>query len=115
MVTNVTSLTGNGLRDWLLQRVSAVYLAVYFGALFFYLLSHHPMSYPVWHDFFHGLCVQLATSVSVIMMITHAWIGIWTVTTDYIKCTVFRLSVQMLVGLLLVSLLIWGFFIIWGH
>lgn len=29
MVTNVTSLTGNGLKDWLIQRVTAVYFAVY--------------------------------------------------------------------------------------
>ena len=27
MVTNITSLTGNGLKDWLIQRVTAVYLA----------------------------------------------------------------------------------------
>lgn len=29
MVNNVTSLTGNGLKDWLIQRVTAVYFAVY--------------------------------------------------------------------------------------
>ena len=29
MVTNVTSLTGNGLKDWLIQRVTAVYFAIY--------------------------------------------------------------------------------------
>lgn len=34
MVNNVTSLTGNGLKDWLIQRVTAVYFAAY---LIFYL------------------------------------------------------------------------------
>lgn len=29
MVANVTSLTGNGLKDWLVQRVTAVYFAAY--------------------------------------------------------------------------------------
>lgn len=115
MVTNVTSLTGNGLRDWLLQRVSAVYLAVYFLTLFFYICCGHGMDYASWHATFHTLWVQLATSLAVLLIMIHSWIGIWTVTTDYLKCTVLRLSIQVLVGLFLISQLFWGFKIVWGQ
>lgn len=115
MVTNVTSLTGNGLKDWLLQRISAVYLAVYFITLFFYLLMHHPLSFTVWQTVFHTPWVQIATGIAMLFVSLHAWIGIWTVTTDYLKCTVLRLSVQTVVGIYLFSQLVWCFMIVWGQ
>ena len=45
MVSSITSLTGNGLKDWLIQRVSAVYFAVYSLFLFFYLFFHLPLQF----------------------------------------------------------------------
>lgn len=37
MVNNVTSLTGNGLKDWLIQRVTAVYFAAYLIFIWIYI------------------------------------------------------------------------------
>ncbi|USQ14357.1 MULTISPECIES: succinate dehydrogenase, hydrophobic membrane anchor protein [Legionella] len=115
MVTNVTSLTGNGLKDWLVQRVTAVYFAAYVFFFFGFLLLHPGLSYEQWHSLFTNPVVQIATALALFALTLHAWIGIWTVTTDYMKCTVLRLSVQMLVLLWLLSQLIWGFLILWGR
>ncbi|WP_058533369.1 succinate dehydrogenase, hydrophobic membrane anchor protein [Legionella saoudiensis] len=115
MVTNVTSLTGNGLKDWLVQRVTAVYFAVYVFFFFGFLLLHPGLSYDQWHNLFVNPVVQIATALALLALTLHAWIGIWTVTTDYMKCTVLRVSVQMLVLLWLLSQLIWGFMILWGR
>lgn len=115
MVTNVTSLTGNGLKDWLIQRVTAVYFAIYVLYLFAYLLMHPQLSYEQWHGLFHCLCFQVATVIALFTLSLHAWIGIWTVTTDYIKCTMVRLLVQMLVVLWLLGQFIWGLMIVWGQ
>lgn len=115
MVTSVTSLTGNGLKDWLIQRVSAVYLLVYVLFLTIYLGCHTPLMYETWHALFQMMVMQIATLLAIILLVLHAWIGIWTVTTDYIKCTVIRLSTQMLVALFLSAQLIWGFMIVWGQ
>ena len=38
MVTSVTSFSRNGVSDWLVQRVSAVLLGVYFVGLFLSLI-----------------------------------------------------------------------------
>lgn len=115
MVTNVTSLTGNGLKDWLIQRVTAVYFAAYVVFLCAFLLCHPALTFVQWHDLFANRIVQVGTILALSALSLHAWIGIWTVTTDYMKCTVLRLSVQLFVILWLLSQFIWGLIIIWGQ
>jgi succinate dehydrogenase / fumarate reductase membrane anchor subunit len=115
MVTNVTSLTGNGLKDWLIQRVTAVFFAAYTFFLLGYLVMHPALSFEQWHGLFANPIVQIATALALVALTLHAWIGLWTVTTDYMKCTVLRLSVQMIILLWLLGQLIWGFMILWGR
>ncbi|KTD75670.1 succinate dehydrogenase, hydrophobic membrane anchor protein [Legionella waltersii] len=115
MVNNVTSLTGNGLKDWLIQRVTAVYFAGYSVFLLVFFLMHPGLNFGQWHALFANQAFKLATAIALIAMTLHAWIGIWTVTTDYMKCTIIRLSVQMLVVLWLLSQFIWGMMIVWGQ
>ncbi len=115
MVTNITSLTGNGLKDWLIQRVTAVYFAVYALFLLGYLLSHPQLQFAPWYALFHGIVFQIASILALLMLTLHAWIGIWTVTTDYVKRTSVRLSVQILVFLILLAQFFWGLIIIWGQ
>jgi succinate dehydrogenase / fumarate reductase membrane anchor subunit len=115
MVNNVTSLTGNGLKDWLIQRVTAVYFAVYTIFLFVFLLLHPNLNFTQWHELFANHVFQIATAIGLLALSLHAWVGIWTVTTDYIKCTAIRISVQLLVVLWLLSQFIWGLMIVWGQ
>lgn len=115
MVSNVTSLTGNGLKDWLIQRVTAVYFAAYTLFILAYLIAHPHMDYEQWHTLFQCHWVQVASLIALFALSLHAWIGVWTVTTDYMKCTVIRLSVQMLVALWLLGQFLWGLMIVWGQ
>lgn len=114
MVTNITSLTGNGLKDWLIQRVTAIYFAIYTVFLFGFLLMHPQLQYSEWSTLFHCWGFQIASVCALLMLSLHAWIGIWTVTTDYLSCTVVRVTVQMLVFFLLLAQFIWGLMIVWG-
>lgn len=115
MVTNVTSLTGNGLKDWLIQRFTAVYFAVYCLFLLGYFIAHPHLHYGQWHALFQCIYFQIASILALITFSLHTWIGIWTVTTDYIKCAMLRLTVQMLVLAWLVGQFIWGLMIVWGQ
>ena len=114
MVTNITSLTGNGLKDWLIQRVTAIYFAAYAFFLIGFFWVHPHIDYTQWHDLFHTVWFQVATILALLGISLHTWIGIWTVTTDYIKCTCIRLSVQMFIVLWLMGQLVWGLMIVWG-
>jgi succinate dehydrogenase / fumarate reductase membrane anchor subunit len=115
MVNNVTSLTGNGLKDWLIQRVSAVYFAAFSLFIIGFLMIHPKLSYAQWHSLFSNIWVQVAFIIALVTLSLHAWIGIWTVTTDYIKSACLRVSVQMLVVLWLLGQFIWGIMILWGR
>jgi succinate dehydrogenase / fumarate reductase membrane anchor subunit len=114
MVSNVTSLTNNGLRDWLIQRVSAVVLAVYFIFLFVYLCLHPQLTYVEWENLFANPVMKTGTLLALLSLLVHAWIGIWTVTTDYLKSMPLRITIQMLVLLGLLGLFFWGILILWG-
>lgn len=114
MVTNVTSLTGNGLKDWLLQRASAVIVGFYFFFLGLFLLINPDVDYQSWHALFHHPFVAIATMITAAAISVHAWIGIWTVTTDYITCMYIRVSVQGLVAAWLLGQFFWILIMVWG-
>ena len=114
MVTNVTSLTGNGLKDWLIQRVTAVFFAAYSLFLLYFLLSHPQMTYDQWQALCANPAFKIASLLALIALSLHAWIGIWTVTTDYIKCCAVRISAQMVVLAWLLAQFVWGIMIFWG-
>lgn len=115
MVSNVTSLTGNGLKDWLIQRVTSVYLLLYAAYLAFFFAKNPDLEYEAWRLLFQCTVFKIATVVVLFALSFHAWIGLWTVTTDYLKNTAIRLSVQM--GLLtwILFQLVYGLFMIWGR
>jgi len=115
MVSNVTSLTGNGLKDWLIQRVTAVYFAGYVLFILGYLFLHPQLQFVQWHTLFHSPLLRIASMIALFTLLLHAWIGIWTVTTDYLKCTALRLSIQIIVFFALLGQFIWGLMIVWGQ
>jgi succinate dehydrogenase / fumarate reductase membrane anchor subunit len=114
MVSNVTSYSRNGLRDWLLQRVSAYVLGLFLLFLLGVYITQRPMTYDVWHQVFSNLAVKLFTVLALLSMAVHAWIGVWTILTDYVKCTYARLSLEAVFMLALVIYVIWGVVILWS-
>lgn len=121
MVTNVTSLGKNGLYDWLIQRATAVILGVYFIVVIGYLASSSDLSYQAWRDFITCPAMAIFSSIALLSLAAHAWIGLWTVSTDYLttrqlggKATGLRLAFQA--GYMVVNAIyvLWGFMILWG-
>lgn len=108
MVNNITSLTGRGLRDWLIQRVTALAIFVYILVLAVFWFSHPNLTYTVWHDFFACTSIKILSIIAWLCLILHAWIGLWTVTTDYLKSLWLRLTIQLLIIFALLGLFFWG-------
>lgn len=115
MLTNITSLTGNGLKDWFIQRLSALYFAIYSLFLLGFIIFHPHLSYSEWLALFSCNLFKVASVIALLMLTLHAWIGIWTVTTDYLKPTALRITVQSLVFFLLLTQFCWGIIIVWGQ
>ncbi|HLF66112.1 MAG TPA: succinate dehydrogenase, hydrophobic membrane anchor protein [Gammaproteobacteria bacterium] len=113
MIETSTSLSSNGLKEWLLQRVTAVFIGIYTLFLAVYFLSHPGLAYDQWHALFANDWMRTATLVVVLSVSVHAWLGLWIVITDYVKPWCVRLLVEVLVALALLSFLLWGFEILW--
>ena len=114
MVMNVTSLTGNGLRDWLIQRVTALVLASYTSFFLFYFLVTPPTRVEEWQALFSTNTMRIASLMALLSLVLHAWIGIWTVMTDYVKPVTLRLPLQIFIILGLIASTIWGITMLWG-
>lgn len=108
------SVSGTGLRDWLIQRVTAVFLTFYSLFLFFYVVFHKDFSYESWVALFLTPWMQISTLFALLCIALHAWIGLWTVCTDYLKCTAIRYLVLTGIVIALFSYLVWGIIILWG-
>ncbi len=113
MVNSVTNFGRNGLSDWLVQRVSAIVIGVYFVFLMIYFLCHPGMSYHDWHALFQCTFMKISTLLAVLSICAHAWVGLWTVFTDYVKCVCVRVILEVLLIILLLVYVIWTISILW--
>lgn len=112
-IKSATGLTGSGVRDWVLQRLSAVILAVYSVVIVGFFLCND-VTYELWHGFMMSLPMKLFTLVAVLSLVAHAWVGMWTVLTDYVKSSGLRLVIQSLVIIAVLVYLFWGVMIFWA-
>ncbi len=114
MVKSVTSLTRNGLRDWLIQRVSAVIVAAYIIAMVIYFVVHPNLQHHEWLLLFQNDWMRVFSLIFLISLLAHAWVGVWTIATDYIDSIRLRFLFLIVVLLVLFASLIWGVMIFWG-
>jgi succinate dehydrogenase / fumarate reductase membrane anchor subunit len=121
MVTSVTSFGRSGLYDWLIQRVGAVAMAAYVIFLTLYIAVNPDLTFEQWHALFGQLWMRVFSLVTLLSFISHAWIGLWVVLTDYLierlmggKATVLRIFAQIVLGGVAFTYLVWGIEILWG-
>ncbi len=114
MVRNVTSFTGNGVADWLLQHISAVVLMLYTVFMVVYFLAASEWTYDAWVGLFSQGWMKIFTLLTMVAFVAHAWIGVWTATTDYLKNTSVRLLVQLAVAFTLFVYFVIVFAAVWG-
>ena len=121
MVASITNSSRSGLYDWIIQRVSAVILLAYSLCILGSFVLHPDMDYARWHALFESNPMRIFSLISLLALCGHAWIGMWTVATDYItplqlgnSATFFRLLFQAGCALLIAVYLIWGIQIFWG-
>jgi len=102
-----------GLRDWLAQRITAIIMAVYIGALLFVFLSTKPVTHGAWRDLFAQAWMRVATLLFAVSLAWHAWVGVRDILMDYVKPDGLRLALQVGTLLLLAAYLGWTVQILW--
>lgn len=111
-IKSATGLTGSGVRDWVMQRISAVVLAVYSVVMVCFFLFNK-VDFLAWHTFMTSLPMKLFSLLAVLSLVAHSWVGMWTVLTDYIKSSGLRLVLQSLIIIAIIVYLFWGILVFW--
>lgn len=109
----MNKLSSNGVSDWLIQRISAVIIAQYTLFILLFICFTPHLDFAAWAGLFSSTFMQIATLIVVLAIAAHAWIGLWTIGTDYIKSTAVRLTYQTGVILMLTALCLWTIQIVW--
>lgn len=96
-----------GLRAWLIQRVSAVYMLgfVLFALLHFWFDPPH--SYETWSGWVSAPGVSMAIAVFFVALLAHAWVGLRDVMMDYIPSIALRAASLALLAVALFAILAW--------
>ncbi|MYF31602.1 MAG: succinate dehydrogenase, hydrophobic membrane anchor protein [Gammaproteobacteria bacterium] len=85
LVTNVGSFGRSGLADFVLQRVSAVVLGLYALCIVGFFATTPDIDHAALVGFLDSLTMKAFTTLALVALAMHAWIGMWTVGTDYVR------------------------------
>jgi succinate dehydrogenase / fumarate reductase membrane anchor subunit len=114
MLERIVTGAHYGLRDWLIQRVTAVVMVLYTLSLAGYWLFQPVIDYNAWTLFFSSNLVRTFSLLFLLSVFYHAWIGIRDIVMDYVKPAFVRLLLHVLVILALLLYVIWSVQILWG-
>ncbi len=104
-----------GVGGFLLQRVTALVMAVYTVVAIACVVLTAPQGYPGWKALFAGGFFRIATMLFLVALLYHAWIGMRDILIDYVHAYAWRLATQAAVAVVLVAYLIWSVSILWGR
>jgi succinate dehydrogenase / fumarate reductase membrane anchor subunit len=114
MLERIVTGAHYGLRDWLIQRVTAVVMVVYTLTLVAYWLFQPALNYDAWTMFFSSNLVRTLSLLFLLSLFYHAWIGVRDIVMDYVKPAFIRLTIYVGVIFALLFCVIWSVQILWG-
>ena len=98
----------HGLRPWLIQRVSAVYIALFIIYSIFALATAGDAGYSQWREWISHPVNTIAVGLFAIALLLHAWVGMRDIILDYVHNTLVRMLAFTLVIVVLVSSGLWS-------
>jgi succinate dehydrogenase / fumarate reductase membrane anchor subunit len=102
------SRTASGLKAWLVQRVTAVYLALFLTYLVLHLALTPPTDYAAWSAWVGRPWVSVGLLLFVPLLLAHAWVGIRDVLMDYVKPLGARIAAMVLFALVFLASGLWA-------
>lgn len=114
MVKRIVVGAHYGLRDWLVQRVTAAIITLYTLFLLVVLIVQPPFDFAGWRGLFAHTWMRVPTLLCLLAVFLHAWVGVRDILMDYIKPTMLRLLLQVGVAASLVAYALWSVQMLWS-
>ncbi len=102
-----------GLKDWIIQRATAVIMAAYTVLFAVVVCAVGPDSFDAWRGLFANGFVKFATFLFFVSLFYHVWIGVRDIWMDYIKPAGLRFALMLLTAAVLVGYTGWAVQILW--
>lgn len=104
--------TGTG--TWLLQRATAVALALALPGLAIYFLAALPIDFTGWQALFAPLWLRVLMLLTMAALALHAWVGMRDIFMDYVRPTGLRLALYLAVIVTLAGSVAWLAATLWS-
>ena len=121
MVAKLNYLLRRGVFDWVIQRISAVLLAIYTIGIIGFFVTHPNLEFEAWRNLFSSQLVRIFSLITLLFLCGHMWVGMWTIITDYLtplQLGSYAKPIQGLCQIGIISLIIfyaiWGTFVFWS-
>jgi succinate dehydrogenase / fumarate reductase membrane anchor subunit len=115
MVERIVVGAHYGLKDWLVQRISAVVMALYTLLWLGIAWFEGGVDDALWRALFANGAFRVATALFGLALLWHAWVGMRDIWMDYVKPTALRLTVEALTALTLLGYAVWMIDLLWGR
>lgn len=102
------SRQASGLRAWVFQRVTAIYLGLFVLYVVLHFLINAPGSYAAWRGWIGSPLIAVLWALAVLALLMHVWVGIRDVFIDYVHPIAIRVFLLALLGFGLVGCGIWA-------
>ena len=113
MVNRILVGAHYGLKDWIIQRATAIVMALYTLLFLVVVGAVGPDSFEAWRAVFANGFMKFATFLFLVSVFYHAWIGIRDIWMDYVKPDGLRLLLMIATATVLVGYAGWAFQILW--
>ncbi len=113
MVNRILVGAHYGLKDWIIQRATAIIMAIYTVIFLVVVGAVAPDSFEAWRGIFANGFMKFATFLFFISVFYHAWIGVRDIWMDYIKPAGLRLLMMIVTVAVLVGYAGWAVQILW--
>ncbi|MEW6414586.1 MAG: succinate dehydrogenase, hydrophobic membrane anchor protein [Pseudomonadota bacterium] len=109
------AITGahSGTGSWLLQRATAVLLALALPGLAVYVLAALPVDFAGWQALFAPQGVRVLLLLAAVALALHAWVGMRDILMDYVRPTGVRLALLLAVIVVLAGSVVWLAAVLW--
>ena len=108
------SRQAHGLRAWLVQRVSAIYLGIFILYAVLHFVTSAPDSYQEWRQWMASPLVSILWGLAMLSLLAHAWVGIRDVFIDYVKPASLRITLLSVLAFALLGYGIWAAQVLFG-
>jgi succinate dehydrogenase / fumarate reductase membrane anchor subunit len=113
MVNRIVVGAHYGLKDWIVQRATALIMAIYTVIFFAVMAVVGPTSFESWRSIFaHGF-MKFITFLFFVSLFYHVWIGMRDIWMDYVKPDGLRLLFLIATAAVLVGYTGWAMQILW--